>query len=297
MNLADMQALIAVVETGSLAHAAIKLNLTQPAITRRIQRLEETLGAKLLDRDVKPARPTAEGEAAYAECVRVLNAADGLKSAVGRGPRDGRALRLGVSYGAADVVLPALVPPPEGAGSIAIESGGSIALERTLTERRLDAALVMRDTGHTPSSTAQKVTHLAVRVVAPREMGLPRRVALKDLRGQRWVLCPDGCGYRRALEQGLYSAAQPLDIAAAVWGFRQQARLVAAGAGLGLLPEVIIAEEAEASALHVLEISDFSAALDLWLIRASGLASSDRRLEAIAEALRQRLDAPLAKAS
>ena len=86
MNIADMQALVAVVETGSLAHAAVKLHLTQPAVTRRIQRLEETLGLRLLDRDSKPARPTPDGRVAYAECVRVLAAADALKAIAGRRP-------------------------------------------------------------------------------------------------------------------------------------------------------------------------------------------------------------------
>src|SRR5215207_5446065 len=162
MNLADMQALVAVVETGSLAHAAIKLNLTQPAITRRIQRLEETLGAKLLDRDVKPARPTAEGDAAYAECVRVLNAADGLKSVIGRDPRQARALRLGVSLGAADLVLPGLLPAPAAAGLVSVETGRSVSLENAVGERRLVAALVLRNNGADPGA-AEKISNLAVR--------------------------------------------------------------------------------------------------------------------------------------
>src|ERR687897_2516704 len=106
MNIADMQALVAVVETGSLAHAAVKLHLTQPAVTRRIQRLEETLGLRLLDRDSKPARPTPDGRAAYTECVRVLAAADGLKAVAGRRPDGDAMLRLGVSHGAGDLVLP-----------------------------------------------------------------------------------------------------------------------------------------------------------------------------------------------
>jgi DNA-binding transcriptional LysR family regulator len=296
MNLADMHALVAVVESGSLAHAAVRLSITQPAITRRIQRLEEALGAKLLDRDVKPARPTAEGEAAYAECIRVLNAADGLKSALAREPRLARTLRIGVSLGAADIVLPVLLPAPQAAGTVAVETGRSISLEGSAAEGRIDAAFVFRQVGREFDS-GEKLANLPVRVVAPASMQLPRRVALKDLRGRRWVLCPDDCGYRRALEHRLYGAAQSLDVAAAIWGFGIQARLVATGVGLGLLPEQVIAESPDADRLQVLEVADFRAALDLWLVRSSSAVAADPRLDALADKIRGHLDGQLAMAS
>jgi DNA-binding transcriptional LysR family regulator len=296
MNLADMQALVAVIETGSLAHAAIKLSLTQPAITRRIQRLEEALGATLLDRDVKPARPTAEGEAAYAECIRVLNAADSLKGAIGRECRPGRALRIGVSYGAADLVLPLLMPEPEAAAPLTVETHRSVSLESAIAERRYDAVLLLRDAMR-EHATGEKVARLPVTVVAPRSFKLKRRLSLADLRGHRWVLCPDGCGYRRALEHGLYGAAQPLDVAASIWGFFQQARLVAAGAGLGLLPLRILAECAEADQLHIIDVSNFSAALDLWFVRSPNTGGLDRRFSALVAHLRLHFTDSLAKAS
>jgi DNA-binding transcriptional LysR family regulator len=296
MNLADMHALVAVVETGSLAHAAVKLNITQPAITRRIQRLEEALDAKLLDREVKPARPTAEGTAAYAECIRVLNAADGLRSALAREPRPGRMVRLGVSLGAADIVLPAILPAPEAAGPVAVETGRSITLESSVAEGRLDAAFVFRQVGR-EFGTGAKLAQIPVHVVAPRSMQLPRRLALRDLRGRRWVLCPDDCGYRRALEHQLYGAAQALDVAAAIWSFASQAKLVAAGVGLGLLPEQVIAESPAADQLQTLEVADFSAVLDLWLVRSPSAAAVDQRLDIIAAELRGHFEGPLAIAS
>lgn len=61
MNLDDLQAFVAAVETGSVGRAALRLNLTQPAVSRRIQRLEEALDTTLLDRDSKPAKPTPAG--------------------------------------------------------------------------------------------------------------------------------------------------------------------------------------------------------------------------------------------
>ena len=61
MNTHDLVAFVAVVETGSIVAASARLNLTQPGVTRRIQNLEEMLGAQLLDRLSKPLKPTAAG--------------------------------------------------------------------------------------------------------------------------------------------------------------------------------------------------------------------------------------------
>src|SRR5256885_7292238 len=96
MNIEDVRAFVAVVDMGSVGRAALRLNLTQPAISRRVQRLEEDLGITLLDRDSKPARPTRAGEAAYRRCMAVLRATEALaretRAAMPTGP-----LRIGVS--------------------------------------------------------------------------------------------------------------------------------------------------------------------------------------------------------
>jgi DNA-binding transcriptional LysR family regulator len=51
MNIPDIEAFVALAETGSVNRTALRLNLTQPAVTRRIQSFEAAMdGAVLLDR-------------------------------------------------------------------------------------------------------------------------------------------------------------------------------------------------------------------------------------------------------
>ncbi len=59
----QLQNVIAVIENGSLGRAASALNVSQPALTKSIQRLEERLGVPLFTRDSKGMRPTLYGEA------------------------------------------------------------------------------------------------------------------------------------------------------------------------------------------------------------------------------------------
>lgn len=63
--------MLAVMETSSLNKAAEQLNISQPALTKKIQRMEAQLGVKLFERDKRGMRPTsfAEGFRAYAQAA------------------------------------------------------------------------------------------------------------------------------------------------------------------------------------------------------------------------------------
>ena len=81
MNLQDIEAFVAVAETGSVSRAAARLNLTQPATTRRIQSFEAVVGEGLLfNRTVKPAVLTTLGNHVLEHCRRVLTAVAELEA-------------------------------------------------------------------------------------------------------------------------------------------------------------------------------------------------------------------------
>src|SRR5438445_2170768 len=105
MNLGDLKAFVAVAEAGSINRAAAKLNLTQPAVTRRIQSLEAAIGVPLLDRSSKPPGSTEDGHRALAHGRRVLSAVEDLSMQVSskRGLRG--EFRLGIAPGFAESVL------------------------------------------------------------------------------------------------------------------------------------------------------------------------------------------------
>lgn len=60
-DLNDLQAFRAVAEMGSFRKAAESIHLSQPAFSRRIEKLEEALGVRLLDRTTRSVSLTAVG--------------------------------------------------------------------------------------------------------------------------------------------------------------------------------------------------------------------------------------------
>ncbi|WP_322102965.1 LysR family transcriptional regulator [Paraburkholderia sp. J41] len=72
MNLKRLEHLVAVVEEGTLAAAARRVNLTQPALTRSIQTLEDEAGMALFDRGARGVTLTSTGRMVLERARRIL---------------------------------------------------------------------------------------------------------------------------------------------------------------------------------------------------------------------------------
>lgn len=66
LPLKNIEAFVAVARAGSLAQAAVRLNLTVPALSRRIQLLEAELGIRMFDRQPRGVTLTGIGREYYA---------------------------------------------------------------------------------------------------------------------------------------------------------------------------------------------------------------------------------------
>lgn len=71
-RLRSMQVFVRVVETGGLRKAAETLSLPPSAVTATIQKLETYLEVKLLNRTTRSIALTADGEAYFERCQRIL---------------------------------------------------------------------------------------------------------------------------------------------------------------------------------------------------------------------------------
>ena len=71
-----------VVESGSMSAAAERLDFTQPAVSHAVTSLERALGAKLLDRSVRPPMPTLQGKAVYDHARDIVSKVHELESMV-----------------------------------------------------------------------------------------------------------------------------------------------------------------------------------------------------------------------
>jgi len=80
-DIAELQAFVATAENSSFRVAAERLCLSAPALSRRVERLEEALGAKLLERTTRHVQLTAVGQEFLTEARAAL---ESLESAAQR---------------------------------------------------------------------------------------------------------------------------------------------------------------------------------------------------------------------
>jgi DNA-binding transcriptional LysR family regulator len=71
-SLDQLAAFVAVAEELHFGRAAERLNMTQPPLSRQVQKLERAVGARLLERDNRKVELTAAGRAFLVEARRVL---------------------------------------------------------------------------------------------------------------------------------------------------------------------------------------------------------------------------------
>lgn len=138
----------AVARTGSFSAAAREYDLTQPALSNAIRRLEKILGARLFERNTRGARPTVFGATILPRIDAALAALDAI-TAEARHWRAGepRPVRIGVSpLISADVVARAHSAvaglPGRGRGSLVLREADLSELCTALDDDELDLIVV-----------------------------------------------------------------------------------------------------------------------------------------------------------
>jgi len=82
MDLANLNAFIAIAETGSFSLAGERLHLTQPAVSKRLAALESQLGVRLFDRLGREIGLTEAGRALLPRAYRILSVLDDTRRAL-----------------------------------------------------------------------------------------------------------------------------------------------------------------------------------------------------------------------
>lgn len=289
--LEELKAFTAVVDRTSLTKAADALALTQSAVSRRVQQLEAMLGATLLDRSSRPPTATAVGRRVYQSATALLRDLDRLMSIPNDDGEPTGTLRLGLPQVVADVALFDIAVALKAAFpglDLRCRTEWSSGLQAQVAVGDLDAAAVMVPAGSAPPAGVRGrfIATLDVLVVQSRHAPIATtRVTIADLAEQQWILNPQGCGYRAALQRAMEGVGKQVRLGIDMHGTETQLRLVAAGLGLGLAPTRLLANSHFLDDLCPVEVADFALALDLWLLRAPELGNLSRALGVLGQVL------------
>jgi len=103
----EMEAFVRTVDAGGFSAAARSLNVTPSAVSKLISRLEDRLGARLLNRSTRRISVTEEGRAFHERCVHILGEVDDAEQAVSQlnaQPRGTLRVNAAAAFGTYQVV-------------------------------------------------------------------------------------------------------------------------------------------------------------------------------------------------
>ena len=244
-DLAELQAFVAVADKQSFRAAAEALHLSQPALSRRVERLEAALGTPLLARTTRRVALTPTGTR-FIEPART--ALDGLQDAVLRLAGSAQ-LRLGqVTVASVPSVAQHFLPPVlaqfaarfPGVRLNVIDDSATVVLQSVL-EGRADLAvdfigaqepeLRFAALGREPYVLAMPRTHAWAR---------RRSVRWAELAGQKMVTLNRRSANRVLVDQALAALADPPQAFYEAEHVAGAMALVEAGLGLAALPRLAL---------------------------------------------------------
>lgn len=197
VKLQDLHVLMTVVQAGSMAKAAARLNTGQPNISRSITELEHAVGVRLLDRHRRGVEPTAYGRALL---EGGMIAFDGLRQAVKNieflaDPTAGE-VRIGCTPLLASTLVSAVVDRVSQLHPdiiFSLMTGYVESLHRELSHRNVDLLITRRFGPLLDERLEFEFLFDDLSVVATGSQNpyaRRRHVTLAELAEERWVLPP-----------------------------------------------------------------------------------------------------------
>jgi DNA-binding transcriptional LysR family regulator len=202
LKLRDLNILLAVADAGSMAKAAARLSISQPAVSRAIADMEHTLGVKLLDRSPQGIEPTQYGRALLKRSVAAF---DELKQGVQdiaflADPGAGE-LRVGASASLSEGIVTLVIDTlsqrhPRAVFRVVV--GGTTSLTEALRARDIELGVVRMSVQKPDPDILQEVLFeepLAIVAGGDSPWLRRRRVTLADLVNEHWTWPSPGTAF------------------------------------------------------------------------------------------------------
>jgi DNA-binding transcriptional LysR family regulator len=237
----DIKAFVAAAQAGSFGAAAKRLRITQPTITRRVEDLEQRLGARLFDRGLRGVTLTRAGEMVYDRAFTMQRAsADIERLVLDSAQPDAGDVTIAVPEGLGGYVL-----GPEVAGFLRENPAIRLGLDCGFYPDRpvdghVDLSIQLTDGDGAPEVTATRLATLHYGLFASQgyldTYGAPTR--LETAVGHRFVSHPaqvkDRWGAKTSAFMELAGPSLVVNSSTAML------HAIQAGAGIGAIPTAIV---------------------------------------------------------
>ncbi len=258
LNLDYLQTFLMVVEHGSFSAAAERLQLTQPAVSLQVRQLEKSLGAVLIERVGRKARPTAAGVELLGHAGRIQDVVATAVAAVGS-RMTGVAGRVRIGTGATACIF--LLPPVLGelrrkypALELTVITGNTSDVTKALEENTIDVALATLPLSGRMLEVMPLMEDEFV-LIAPADMVLPARISPMFLSATAMILYEPSGNTRRVADNWFLRGGVSLKPVMSLGSVEAIKEMVRVGLGCAILPSMAVRDRAAQRDLIVRSLS------------------------------------------
>ncbi|MGR6836292.1 selenium metabolism-associated LysR family transcriptional regulator [Syntrophomonas erecta] len=206
MNLNLFKTYVRVVETQNLSRTAEEFGLSQPAVTKQIQSLEDIFGVLLLERSGRRLKTTEAGETLYHCSREILKAWEKTEKAMEEVAESRKGtLYLGASTIPGQYILPALIKQFKDRYpnvTITMDIADTEKIFNRMAERELDIGIVGGWINNRKVDGFKWLQDdLLVIVPENHSLAKAKEVSLPDLVQEKWIFREKGSGTRKAVEE------------------------------------------------------------------------------------------------
>lgn len=243
MDLNFLRSLVAVADAGAITDAASRLGLTQPALTRRIQLLEQEFGAELLSRSRKGAQLTELGRLVEREARVLIDRYDSLKAEV-TSHRNvaGGTVRIGGGATAVSFVLPDAIAEFQREFPLVhfhVKEASSSEIASDVADGRLELGIVTQPV-RTAGLDIQPLLNDRIVLVAATDnpLALSSHVSVASLDGQNFVGFEGGSAIRQTVDASLREAGVVINVVMELRSIPAILRMVATTGSLAFVSQL-----------------------------------------------------------
>ncbi|MEA1961959.1 MAG: selenium metabolism-associated LysR family transcriptional regulator [Bacillota bacterium] len=274
MNLNLFKTYVRVVETQNLSRTAEDFGISQPAVTKQIQSLEDIYGVLLLERSGRKLKPTEAGETLY-QCAReIIKAMDKTEKAMGEMSESSKGkLFLGASTIPGQYILPSIVKKfkdKHSSISISLDISDTEKVFNKIADRELDIGIVGGWINNRKVEGFQWLEDELV-VVVPENHRLAKAnsTTLSDLLSEKWIFREKGSGTRKAVEDLLQSRGirnEDLNIYMEAGSTEAVLAMVESGVGISIVSKWAIRRHENHTRLRDIKLDEPSAKRSFYVI-------------------------------
>ncbi len=283
MEIRQLKALMAIAETGTFTAGAVRVHVTQAAISMQIRQLEREVGTRLFIRAPRRVILTEAGEALIERARNILREHDAALAELAElsGAEHGR-LRIG---SASAMVSTEQLPPIlrevrscHTRAEVSVVSGTSEALVRQILAGDLDVAFVSLPVEAHGIETEILSRDELVTIASPRHaLAKQRVISVQALGKEKLILGEHGGNTRRLIDEFFSKAGVHPTITMELSRQDGIKRMVEADMGVGIVPLKSTAEEVAAGRLVTWWIKGAQINWELGLAQLKGDAGSPVR--------------------